>query len=323
MTGPNAIATFAVALNADGGPPARIAALPAGKIVGRDGRGWINDAPDAVVAAFKTGGIDLPIDIEHATELKGPKGEPAPAQGWITGLHNVDGAIHADIAWTEEGARLVSSRAYRYLSPAFMHERAGGRRITKFLSAGLTNKPNLDIPALNAAAKDQDMDMDRASVCAALGLVAAAADADIMTAINRLKTPDPQKFVPKADLEAALNRATTAEQKLADRDKAERETKIAVLVDAAVKDGKIAPASKEHYLALCREADGLERVTALLASLPTLTGASGLDKKKPNQDASADADGLCESNRAVCRQMGLDPKAYAAQLKAHNEETAR
>ncbi|WP_205685930.1 phage protease [Enterovibrio baiacu] len=46
--------------------------IPAGEaITGRDGRSWINDEPDAIVSAFASNGADLPIDIEHATEIEG------------------------------------------------------------------------------------------------------------------------------------------------------------------------------------------------------------------------------------------------------------
>ena len=54
--------------------------IPAGEVIGRDGRSWKNTNPDAVVAAFDA---KLPFDIEHATELRGPKGKEADAAGWI------------------------------------------------------------------------------------------------------------------------------------------------------------------------------------------------------------------------------------------------
>lgn len=39
--------------------------------------------PDSIVAAFESRSADLPIDFEHATQVKGAKGEAAPAIGWI------------------------------------------------------------------------------------------------------------------------------------------------------------------------------------------------------------------------------------------------
>jgi len=68
------------------GPPGWLLLVPAGRFEGRDGRFWVNDRPDAIVAAFEAAGQPLPIDWEHATEIKAPAGDPAPAAGWITAL---------------------------------------------------------------------------------------------------------------------------------------------------------------------------------------------------------------------------------------------
>ncbi|HAJ7750972.1 TPA: peptidase, partial [Escherichia coli] len=49
--------------------------VPAGEFTGRDGRTWINRNPHEVVA--RSSDIKIPVDIEHATEIKGPRGEDA------------------------------------------------------------------------------------------------------------------------------------------------------------------------------------------------------------------------------------------------------
>jgi len=53
--------------------------VPAGQFAGRDGRGWSNPNPQLVINAAQDFGLDIAIGIEHSTELKGPKGDPAPA----------------------------------------------------------------------------------------------------------------------------------------------------------------------------------------------------------------------------------------------------
>ena len=306
MSGHNTV-TFATAINAASGAPSEIVLLPAGAVQGRDGRAFVNDRPDDVIAVFAAGGADLPVDLEHATELKAPKGEPAPAHGWIKRLINRDGAICAQIEWTEAGAQLVAGKAYRYVSPAFLHQRDNGR-VMRLLSVGLTNRPNLHIPALNST---QETSMDRAAIAAALGIATSATDADVVTAINSLKTkadtPDPSRFVPKADLDQALNRATTAEQKLADMAKTASEQRAAALIDQAVKDGKIAPVSKDHYLALCRAEGGFAQVEALLKTLPKIAGETGLDQRR------ADDPPLDTS----------DPIALASEAQAYREAQAK
>ena len=53
----------------DGQVPERVQLIPAGAVVGRDGRQWVLDDPQAVLHRFAEMGTDLPIDIEHSTEL--------------------------------------------------------------------------------------------------------------------------------------------------------------------------------------------------------------------------------------------------------------
>lgn len=288
-------ATLAIAINAaaDGSLPATLALIPAGQSVrGRDGRTWRFSNPEGVVAAFNQLGQELPIDLEHATELKGPKGEPAPAVGWIKKVGVVGGALHAiDYSLTEQGRQLIATQAYKYLSPAILYEGAS-REIRGISSVGLTNKPNFDLPALN---REED-DMDRASIAGALGIVATASDAEIVTAVNRLKTsieqPDPNRFVPKADLDTALNRATKAETALNAIQAASLQAETTALVDGAVKDGKIAPASKDHYMALCRAEGGLDKVKALIGSLPVIGKGADLDKRAAETGATGTSEDI-------------------------------
>jgi len=309
MNGSNATAAVAIALAAEGGAPAEIALMPAGNIIARDGRTFVNDDPAAIVAAFNANNADLPIDLEHASEIKAPKGEAAPAVGWIKKLVARDGGIAAVVEWTEDGARYLTSKAYRYISPAFAHDKASPYRIKRIVSAGLTNQPAFHLPALASHNKEEDDTMDRASIATSLGLASAAADTDIVEAIASLKKradqPDPQKFVPKTDLDAALTRATAAEQKLTERDKAAHEGKIVSAIDQAVKDGKIAPASKDHYLALCRSEGGLEQFEKLVATLPKLTGASTIDNQTAATAAAADVDPVALAAKATEHQKKM------------------
>lgn len=322
MSRENATATFAVALNAEAGSlPSRIVLLPAGRTKGRDGREFVNDDPDAVIALFNERGIELPIDVEHATEIKAPKGEAAPAFGWMKKLVNDAGALCADVEWTEDGKKLIGSKAYRYLSPAFMHSAAG--QVRRLLSAGLTNKPNLFIPALNS-----ENAVKLTAIAAALGMKEDATETDLVTAINTMRgentnlkssvdKPDPNKFVPKADLDAALQRAVNAETKLNENDKKSNEQKITALLDGAVKDGKIAPSSKDHYRALCNEAGGLEKVEKLIGTLPKLTPEM-LEKETVETKAGE----LTAEQKALCRQTGVSEEDFKKSLATETAAAA-
>jgi hypothetical protein len=143
---------YTLELNRDvmGNVPTEIELIPReGKIVGRDGRSWLNDQPRTIISAFELDGLKLPIDLEHSTQQKAPQGDPAPAVGWIVKLYmSPYGAVWGTVEWTRQGQELIESRTYRYISPVFTYARST-MSIVKLVSAGLTNRPNLFIQALN------------------------------------------------------------------------------------------------------------------------------------------------------------------------------
>lgn len=273
--------------------------VPAGPVVGRDGRSWNNAEPQGIITAFVEGNVDLPVDLEHSTELKAPKGEPAPAVGWVKELEDRGGAIWGWVEWNATGRELVEGKQYRYLSPVILYNKDDGL-IVGLLSVGLTNRPNLHLQALNnqqgrVDAKEPTM---LKKILAALGLPEDATEAtalnaigvlqtDLQTARNSAQTPSLDKFVPRADFEAALNRATTAEAKLAQGERERLEADIETALNQALTEGKIAPASKEFYAATCRAEGGLEQFKQFLASAPPIVGASGLDGKSPGDPHQA------------------------------------
>lgn len=129
--------------------PKWIQLLPPGQIItGRDGRTWVNDRPDIILASFAAEGKDLPIDWEHSSQIKAPKGEQSPAAGWIKKIEAREGGIWGLVEWTGKGAGSVISREYRFISPVFQHE-IESKRILRLVSCGLTNQPNLYLSALN------------------------------------------------------------------------------------------------------------------------------------------------------------------------------
>lgn len=300
-------------LTGDDGLPGKLELIPAGEFSGLDGRSWNNAFPDTVIARTQTVGRDIPIDIEHATELKAPKGESAPAQGWIRldDLEVIDGAIWGTVEWNNSGRALLGDKAYRYYSPAFLFDDQGEVRAIK--SVGLTNTQNLSqLPALNSQQPQggaDDMSLP-AAIRQALGLKEDANEADAVQAIgtlktehqvalNRAETPDPDKFVTKADYELALNRATTAETAL----KAVRDQEIAAEIDAAVKAGKVAPASKDYHLAICQQEGGLEKFREFIKSAPVLVGPQGVGGKKLEGDQEQSK--LSADELAMCRDLGI------------------
>lgn len=312
---------------ANGQLPSRLLLIPPGTFTGRDGRTWHNPAPEEVIRQSRQVGRDIPIDIEHATEVKAPNGEPAPAQGWIAldSLEVEDGAIYGQVQWNESGTELLSGKSYKYYSPAFWNDENGV--VLKLKSVGLTNSHNLyELPALNHESNHpsnqqptggpDDMSLS-AAIRQALSLKEDANEADAVQAIgqlksdyglalNRAKTPDPEQFVPKADHELALNRANAAETEL----KAFRDKEVEAAVDAAIEAGKVAPASKEYHLATCHQEGGLERFQAFVASAPEIiTKEPGKGGKQPESEPKSK---LSADELAICHDLGLSEKEFLA-----------
>ena len=292
--------------------------LPIGPFTGRDGRSWINNEPEAVISKSLQFS-DVPFDMEHSTELKGTKGDPAPAYGWIDDMKIQGDQVWAHVAWNAEGAELILGKKYRYYSPAFGYTADG--LVTKLSSVGLTNKPNLFVPALNS--ENTDMKLPEL-IAAALGLGADATVESGVTAIQSLKTaeqvalnraqnPDLTTWVPKETHLLALNRAETAETALKERAEKDAEG----LVDAAIAAGKIAPANRDMYLATCRTEEGRKQFGAFTEAAPVIVNTDPEKKKAPGQK---DKQALTETEVAMCRSMGITEADFLAAKPNATEE---
>jgi phage I-like protein len=297
--------------------PVRLMLVPAGdRVTGRDGRSWLKPDPQTILDFFAANNLDIPMDIEHATQLKAPKGDAAPAQAWGKSLEiAADGSIWGAFEWTHEGSELVSGKSYRYYSPAYVVDSATGT-IVGIKSVGLTNTPNLHVPALNQQ-QEKGATMNLVALLAALGLAPTATfdealnsitkmKGDLTVALNSAASPSLDKFVPKADYELVLNRATAAEDKLTAQDKATLETAINTEIDAALKAGKINPSTKEYHVAQCHQEGGLDRFKQFVTAAPIIAGDSNLDKKQPGETDTA----LNAEEQKVCDMLGLSVEDY-------------
>jgi len=179
-----------------------------------------------------------------------------------------DRAIWARVDWTAQGAEWVASGAYKFLSIGYFVDKASGE-IKRIKSAGLTNTPGFRMPELARADNDKETDMDK-DVLEALGLKPDATTADAVAKITELKStvetaragPDRDKYVPRAQHEAALARIDKFEQ--ADTARATQE--LTGLVEEGIEAGKIAPAAKDDFIEMAR-AQGTEKFRATLDKL--------------------------------------------------------
>ena len=206
--------------------PREILLMPAGEIPTRphDGRApWRNPDADAVVAATRQLGADLPVDYEHQTDHAAENGQAAPAAGWIKRVFARAGAVWGDVEWTGRAKAHIEAREYRFISPTFVYHRQT-RVVQRIDRAALTNNPAFYMRAIASTQPETETDMDLAKLRKALGLpddapeekilaaaTAASASAaalaqdakaeEIETAVAAAKAVtgdvDPSKFVPR------------------------------------------------------------------------------------------------------------------------------
>jgi hypothetical protein len=71
---------------------------------------------------------------------------------------------------------------------------------------------------------------------------------------------------------------------------------------------------------MCRAEGGLEKFREYVKVAPVIAEPTRHIDKKPG--AETGAEGLTQTQLAICRDMGMDPKAYAASLKSLQQQTA-
>lgn len=112
-------------------------------------------AVDAIVESAKT---EVLVDRDHAS-CKAPEERDTTAMAWASGFRKIKGlgaldGLYAVLKWTEEGRRLVESRAYRFLSPVWNLDK--DNRPVNMISIGLTNRPAIkSAPILNTVPESE------------------------------------------------------------------------------------------------------------------------------------------------------------------------
>ncbi len=137
-----------------------------------------------------------------------------------------------------------------------------------------------------------------------------AAKTEVATA--RTAQPQLDKFVPRADYEVAIARATTAEKQIADEKAASHKATVDAEIDGALKAGKITPATADYHRAQCSQEGGLDRFREFIKAAPVVVPNSGLDDKKLDDDKSKGK--LSDNQLVICRRLGLTEEQF---LKAN------
>ncbi|WP_375704275.1 phage protease [Bartonella sp. AD328YNZD] len=234
----------------------------------RDGRQWHYN-PQTILKAFAANKGPLVIDYEHGQHHRARNGLEAPASGWIEELAERDGAIWGRVKWTDMATKKIIAREYRYLSPEFRHSKKG--EILNLAGAGLVNRPALVMTALSREQPSPitltEKMMDLTAIASALEL---AEDAKADEILATLKAREKER----AELNSQL---TKVQEDLALLQEEQKNKAIESLLDKAIEEGKILPASREEYRALCSFEGGVEHFKSLVEKLPALAARSPLE----------------------------------------------
>ena len=280
--------------------PTEIMLLPPSPVIGRDGRSFTY-SQNTILEGWAKHGQKIPIDVDHKSEY----GISTIAVGWVESIYSYDNSLYAKVEWNEEGQKLVSKKYYRYISPAFYSNEFN--EVQYLSSVALTNQPNLKMPSLNKInnqyKKENNKNMDKQLLNKALGV---DENSDFTVALNSImnlkeQKIDLNKFVPKEDYEVVLNSKNELQKKIEDIENNNLKKEAEALIDEAINSGQISTNSKEFYMSLCTNKDGLENVKQHLNSKPKLTDEILSNKPKTNiQNHSLTADEI-----SIGKKMGL------------------
>lgn len=324
-----------------------------GSVEGSKVSKWRLTAANAarMIALLKRVGRDLQVDYDHASENPDLKAEGrAPASGWIkfdTLTYEPGRGLIADITWTAAAAAKIVAKEMRFLSPVFYWSRDTGD-VLLLKSVALTNDPATNLPvsaaltadALATLARDLELPedqprkgvrMDKTLLCLALGIAASATDESVLTAVSAMKAkadkadqaPDPTQYVALATLTAEQNAHNAVKLELATLKAEAAKTGIADAITKAKAEGVAMTEAYEAHLTSVGTTMGLKVLTDMLAAAPRDPAKAG--KTQTGGAAARANDGgalteLTESQKSMAAMLGLDHKAYLAQLNTYREQ---
>lgn len=315
---------------APGAAPEWVHLLPDGHITGRDGRTFVLADPAALVLAFQSSGVDLPIDYEHQNDNpEARRSGPVPAAGWIKEMKVAADGLWGRVEWTATAREMIANREYRYLSPSILYH-PQTRQIVKLKGAGLVHNPNLHLHALNAQADPAAPSAPAATsadfprlLAEALGLPTDTAPDEVLATVKRVmaalaeiagktspdgatmaelaqaaSVPDPAKFVPVATVRAMLAERNAERVALG-------EERAQAKVAEAMRKGYLSGAMKDWALALCMS-DEASFDAFLAGSGPAFAHLSEriIQGAPPAADRPAAGSAAAVS---ICAQLGLAP----------------
>lgn len=276
-------------------------------------------------------GLGAPFYIGHPDDpLFADRYKDTRAYGRIKKLEAGPNALLAHVKFNSAGLQLIRDEAFSGHSPRwFANEtRRGEWHPYQLISAGFTNEPNLEVPALSASNEKQNQEL-KTKHQEQLNMNPIR---DLLLMLGLIKPADPDTAYPgaieslaneKRDLQAQVD-VLTAERDTAlsemtalanerDQKMALANTLAAAQVDGLITSGRVIKDKRDAALAKITSAaaDALPDATALSnefgPATPIKTGATippgSAQQRQPGTDAEASA-------RRIALANELDPKNF-------------
>jgi len=336
-------ASLSIELSADGKPPpAEFRIFAQGFIETTKGVFKFDGAAaEQVMAKVADWGNDYCIDYGHSmlSFFTVDPAEAMKAAGWFKPeLRN--GELWASkVQWTEKASAMLKAREARYVSPAFQFDDDG--TITELVNVGLTNIPatKKQIPLMASREREPEVPSKKEkamksklipAICGFLGIAPDSDDSSVIAKLNalrdRARVADDLERSAK-ETEGKLNAITgkqsfgeslgvvqswkdsaatvaSLSQKITELEQKGRETEVLSLVEAGVKDGKIAPAQKEMWLE--RGKKDPEFLKGFLSTAAKVVPGKGdAAQQKPGEKTGV----LTDEQKKAAEKLGIkDPK---------------
>ena len=220
------------------------------------------------------------------------------AYAWILDLKATDEGLLVNTDWTPGGRILVETKSLKFFSPFFLgpvvgHENGVAIYEPRYMqSGGLTNTPNWPVAPLVNAAMETEMggtQMDLLQrLLALIGIESVKTEDDVVGHVNKLlaalkkmRAAEEARWAadsaarealvnaadPEAMADAALALMDASVVVLEQRIKDERTGRAALLVNAAIVEGRLMPAQRDNWLGDLVNADDFDHRAGMLAGL--------------------------------------------------------
>lgn len=278
-------------------------------------------AADQLVANFKKpwarfkrlANVGTPVYVGHPdVPGQGHLYPDSRAYAWIESLQAEANGLRIVPKWSKPGAEMIANAHYRYHSVYWdaVPDGRGGWKPVYLLSVGLTNTPNIPVPALaNEADTTPENQPDNTTttmdpeLLKLLGLAETADKAAVLQAVTTIKNElaslkDAKTGADKAkaDAEAAKSQLDATKTAIENAVTSARSARIELALDRLIGEGRVLPAERagesSRLLALANDAtigtelETLGKVDPKLKTKSQTTGAAAqrAEALKPKTD---------------------------------------